>query len=452
MKISYVEKRAVDNLRTSALAGSRVFFMRERELVSRSVHAYDAETVHEEIHDRVDEICAFGECLLVFCGNAMHRYRVFGDELVASGVHRLREPPVKIAVCDGAKRESRAVCFLYRSKQIEIFSEELESVTVCCKSEVVREDEIVDFCVSDSSSWFLARSGNIYSSHSFVLTRTVLLNRPMRMLPEPTAFEGDAWGMAVKDNRMYVCYEDGFEMYRIHRNVLVLVYTYRTSNYALYVSDHVFCAEDRLLVVDKAPRVVGNMRVQKMFGNVGVCADRVVFVREEREEERNELQLLKEGSAARRAEEMFGVLRMDFQVPEIEEGSEKTLLMVQKTANDFERRVLDGYRKAYFELVVINEGFPEMMDGVDAENKAILEKVDVLDRRKNGVVERLRSLNERMNETLSRMRIDGEGVRELIGRAERAVDEIDFRRHEKYAKLLRMQREILNRRIVSDGK
>lgn len=454
MEVSYVEKRSRDDLRLSAVVGDRIFFVEENRLVSRCIYSYDSERrEHQGFAERIDQICQFRGCVVVLCGNTLHRYKVFGDELVLSSIHQLREPPVKVFPYeDSSTKEAHAVCFLYREKGIEILTEDVERVTVCCKGEVIREDEIVDFFLTDTSSWFLARSGNIYHTHPFVLTRAVLFKRPVRMLPEPTMFGGAARGIVVRGQRLYLSYDNGFEVYDIHRNVLVLNYTYRTCDFSLVVSGNVFCIEDNLLVVDEAPQIIANVRIQRLFGRTGISADKIVFIRERGEAERHGVQLLKEGNASCRAREMLRMVDVDFKVGDIEwrgEGKvpEKTFLVIQKVVNDFESRVLDGYRRMYFELMTLNESFGEKMRGLCAENREMLSRADVLDERKGRVVERLRRLNDRMEEVVSGMRIDGGEVLELASRVSRTMDGLGPKRYEKYSKILRMQREILSRRM-----
>lgn len=454
MQVSYIEKKSIDNLSVSTLVGDRIFLMKGKQLVSRSIYSYDIESSpYETFEDRVDYIAYFNGFLMVFCGNILHKYKVFENELVLSDSHLLREPPVKVFICGTPKtKETHAMCFLYRNKKLEIFMDKVEGITVCCKGDIVREDDIIDLFVTDISSWFLSRSGNIYQSHSFVLTRNALLHKPIKMLPEPTTFSGEAFGLIVRENRLYLSYEDGFEMYNIFSNVLILAYTYKTSNFELVESGRVFCIEENLLMVEDAPRMVSNVRVQKLFGGVGVSSDRVLFIREDRSDVKGGMKLLKEGDSLTRVNEMFKPLTTNFKVPDIpsdeEKISEKTFLMVQKVINDFESRILDGHRKIYFELVTLNESFSEKIDGLSAENKAILKKADVLDERKNDLVSRLRNLNDRMDAILSDIMIDGNCVRMLIDKVNASVDGIESKRYEKYAKILRMQREILSRRVI----
>ncbi|UYI28237.1 putative clathrin [Encephalitozoon cuniculi] len=455
MQVSYIEKKSVDDLSISTMVDDRIFFIRGMQLVSKGVHTYDSEVLHKTFEDRVDYICHFKGMMLILCGNVLHRYRLFGEELVLSGTHQLLEPPIKVCVSGTATvKETHAVCFLYKSKKIEVFNNDVERVVVRCKGDVAREDEIIDFTIEDGSSWFLSRSGRIYHTHSFVASRMALLHKPVRMIPEPTYFDGDINRILAKKNRMYVCYGGGFEVYDIGKDVLVLNYTYRTRDFELHAFESVYCLEKNLLVVDEMPRMIAGVRVHKMFGNIGISRDRVLFVKNAVEDERTGVKLLKEGDADTRVREMFRMVENEIKVPEIKlaengrEVSEKSLLMIQKMVNELESKILDVYRRIYFELVTLNESFDEKMAGLNAENDLILKRVEVLDKKKNELMARLQRLGEKMEDVVSGIKIDGNKVRRLTAMVDGAIDGIAFKRYEKYSKILKLQREILTRKVI----
>ncbi|WEL38023.1 clathrin [Encephalitozoon hellem] len=455
MQVSYIEKQSVDELGVSTLIEDRVFFVRGMELLSKSIYTYDTEVLHKVFMDKVDYMCYFNGMLLVLCGNVLYKHKLFGKELVLSGTHQLLEPPIRIYVSGTpSEKEGYAVCFLYRNKRIDIFNDEIERVVVRCKGDVAREDEIVDFTIDDGSSWFLSKSGRIYHTHSFVVSRTVLLSRPIRMIPEPTYFDGSINKIVAKKGKMYVCYNEGFEVYDIGRDILVLNYTYRTRDFELHASSDVYCLEKNLLVVNEMPRVIASVRVHKMFGDVGISRDRILFIKKSDEDERVGTRLLKEGDADERVKRMFRITENEIKIPEIElsengkDVSEKSFLMIQKMANDFESKVLDVYRKIYFELLTLNESFGEKMVGLSAENDLILKKVEVLDKKKNELMARLQSLSEKMGSAVARIKIDGSRMKKLAKMVEDAVDGIRFKRYERYSRVLKLQREVLNRKVV----
>ncbi|AFN82513.1 hypothetical protein EROM_020380 [Encephalitozoon romaleae SJ-2008] len=455
MQVSYIEKKSVDELSISTLIGDRIFFIRGMELLSKSIYMYDSEVLHKVFKDKVDYICYFNGVLLVLCGNALYRYKLFGEELVLSGTHQLLEPPIRICVNETSEtKENCGVCFLYRNKKIEILNDEVEKIGVRCKGDVAREDEIIDFSIDGGSSWFLARSGRIYHTHSFVISRTVLLNKPVRMIPEPTYFDGSINRIMARKGKMYVCYDEGFEMYDIGKDVLVLNYTYRTQDFELHASSDVYCLEKNLLVVNEVPRVIASVRVHKMFGDVGISRDRILFVKRSKRDERTDIRLLKEEDAEVRTREMFRVVENEIRIPEIElsengkDASEKSFLMIQKMINEFESKVLDVYRRIYFELVTLNESFSEKIIGLTAENDLILRKVEVLDKKKNELMARLQRLGEKMSSTVSRVKIDGSRMKRLAKMVEVAIDGTGFKRYEKYSKILKLQREVLNRKVI----
>lgn len=454
MDVSYIEKKSVDDLRTSAIAGDRIFFVRGQELISKCIYSYDVETLHCTFEQRVDHLCYFSGMVLVLCGSVLYKYRVFGEEVVLSGTHQLLGAPIRVCVSGVPERkESHAVCFLYKDKRIEVLCDGVEGVTVCCRGDIAREDEIVDFTVDGESSWFLSSSGRIYHTHSFVVSRTALLSRPVRMLPEPVYFEGAISRILAKNGRMYVCYSEGFEVYDIKKGALMLSYTYRTSDFELHASTSVYCLENKLVVADDAPRIIADVRVHRMFGDVGISRDKVLFVKKRAQGKGAGVGLLKEQDPDTRVREMFRVIENEIKVPDVEvspEGnaSERSLLMIQKMVNEFESRILDVYRRIYFELVTLNETFDQKIEGLNTENNLILKTVEILDERKNRVVERLRSLGEKMEKVVSGIRIDGGRVKELSAKVDKAIGEMVFGRYEKYSKILKMQREILSRKVV----
>ncbi|ADM11041.1 uncharacterized protein Eint_020400 [Encephalitozoon intestinalis ATCC 50506] len=455
MQVSYIEKETIDELRISTSIGDKIFFIRGMELVSKSIYAYDSEKIHKTFEDRVDYICYFNEMILALCGNILYKHRVLGEEVILCGTCQLLEPPIKICVSGGPEeKEGYAVCFLYRNKRIEVFSDDIERVVVRCKGDVAKEDEIIDFAIEDGVSWFLSQSGRIYRTHSFVISRVVLLNRPVRMIPEPSYFDGTINKILAKRGRLYVCYEEGFEVYDIGKDVLVLNYTYKTRDFELYAWENVYCLESNLLIVDEMPRVIASVRVHKMFGDIGISRDRILFIKRVEECKRADVKLLKEEDADKRTKEMFRIVENDIKIPEIElsengrEVSEKGFLIVQKMINEFESKILDVYRRIYFELVTLNESFGEKITGLNAENDLILRKVEVLDRRKNDLVERLQKLSEKMEDVVSRIQIDGSKTRRLAKMVDKAIDEISYKKYEKYSRILKLQREVLNRKMV----
>ncbi|TBU19303.1 hypothetical protein CWI42_020450 [Ordospora colligata] len=457
MQVSYIEKRSVDDLGVSALVEDRIFFMKGGVLVSKCIYSYDEHKMYLKINEKVDYMYYASGSLLIICGNALHRYRVFGEEVVHSSSHQLVDAPVKVFVNKGDAR-NEAVCFLYSNKRIEVYVNEeengdvrmVEKVVVCSKGEVSKEDEVIDFAIDDGVSWFLARSGRIYRSYDFVVTRMVLLSKPVRMIPEPICFDGNARSIVAKGGRMYVCYEDGIEVYDVRKNVLMLNYTYKVSMYELSVFESVFCMGDELIIVEDAPVVIASVRVQKMYGNVGVTNDKILFVRCDDVIEKCQVKLLKESDVCARVDEMFKMtIGIKVEYPEIGEWSdipERAALTAQKVVNDFESKMIDVYRGIYFELVSLNESFKEKIESLSFENEMILRKAEGLDMKKSGLVNRLQVLNERMNQVLCMIRIDGSGHKEMIQKISKTINAVKFKKHEKYSKILKMQREILNRR------
>jgi len=249
---------------------------------------------------------------------------------------------------------------------------------------------------------------------------------------------------------MYVCYEEGIEVYDVRKNVLMLNYTYKVLNYELSVFESVFCMGDELVVAGDAPVVVANVRVQKMYGSVGVANDKILFVRRDDAVEKCRVKLLKESDACARVEEMFRMtIGNKVEIPEAGEWSgmaERVALTAQKVVNDFGSKMVDAYRGIYFELTSLNESFREKVESLNFENEVILRKAEGLDMKKSELVSRLQMLNERMRQALCMIRIDASGHREMIQKINKTIDGVKFKKHEKYSKILKMQREILNRR------
>lgn len=441
MRIELAQRKCTRDLSLATRIGNKIFYVHRNEVFVKSVAEFNcSKKMRVSFAGEVSAVTSHrGNLVLVF-GNVARTYLVGMDELTQVHEFSLPDVPVQISSSD------TTLIFLYRENKIQIKDKTFHDVVVTFDPKPRDFCEIVCVFHANCKAYFLTTKGSVFETPSFCERRTVILCTPLKILPESAEVYNS---IVVCGKLVFLSRRDQYAVYEKHNSILVLKYTYSGSEISLEKHNrNVFCIGNGLLRINDSPELICDGRVDRLFGNMAVFRDKVVFVENHDEDlvaSSSSVVLLHESDAERRSERLLGtLLRFDLSQA------------VQHAPQDFEeaaKKVVGdlrmAYSDAYVELKTLEESFKEKERVLDTKYKELVRSVGEIDAQKSQIVKKQAILAKEVENMWNSICFDTDTseVTAKIMEVTEAIRQMQPARSEKYIRILRVQRSILRNRV-----
>ncbi|KAF9762749.1 hypothetical protein NGRA_1780 [Nosema granulosis] len=420
------------NLNISCFEDENLYSVENNRISKRYIFDFDKPTpLGIQVDEPIDCIYAVENLFILFCMNVVYTYEI--------GSWKLRGREVLPAAIKKHKKSANHLLILTDSDKLFIFRSGKITPVYVHKKGMSQNDTVVDICTAQDTTYILSSEGLVFRTHSVLLTSSVLLYRPLKMIPEPSSCPHS---IHSHNNNIFLAYADGVEVYSVHGSILYLSYRYNTEFYKIVENEGVYCLDKTVNILGRFPKVVLNAQAVDMFGRFCITKDVIYEIPEDSISFENDNSGTTTFYSEKNFIDLFRSLRAEFT---IRDCTEKELF------EDFDRTVLDNYRKFYLELRTANESIVEKKEKLDKLEKKIIEKAIRVDDRRNKLVERMREAVSRYNSILKTQKIDGSKINQYIRNIEEKIKKSPKGRFGNFKSLLVTQRNLLTAKLQENN-
>ncbi|KAK6090221.1 hypothetical protein P3W45_000769 [Vairimorpha bombi] len=264
---------------------------------------------------------------------------------------------------------------------------------------VCLSEDITDFCVSDKFLYLVSKN-KIFKK--YLLSYKISLSSPMLVIN--TGNTDIVIGVEIR-KYFYISYDKYIEVYDINEDILLLKYRYNTSEgFHIFRCNKIYLVDKDVLILEEYPMIIYQGRVREIYQNneEDILISNEYIIINHKEVLINDKKIIRHSTSILKDLNTSIVIRST--------DTEKSII------NKYDTEILDRYRILYYELSTLNDSLVLKKD-----------KLDIL-------------YNE--------ITIEGGDIKKYIGVVEEEMKKKTKKTDEKYLRILKMQKELLKKKVI----